>query len=419
MEEFVREKIKDKPLNKKKIATKLGLSALGGFIFALVACLTIAVLWPVVTGEKDDTEKEETVTVGPGNIQIESQNYEQNTQNSEADNKSQDGAQTGFSLEDYQKIQSQLYAIANTVNKSIVAITSVSSDTDWFNNSYETEVQGAGVIINDTGSELLILAERNVIKDANKISVTFINDDYAEATVRKYDANTGIVILSVPKKEIKDNTLKEITIASLGNSNAVTKGSIAIALGCPLGTCYSVLIGNITSNDNSVSALDCNYSVFTTDIVASEQGSGILINVKGEVTGLIKQDYGASMSGNTLTALGISEIKPVIEMLSKDEDIPYIGIYVTTVTDTIAKNYTLPKGIYVKEVAMDSPAMAAGIQCGDIITEMNGTKVGSVSAYHTQVLTMDIEQEYSINLKRKAGNSYNDITLQVKPDVLK
>ena len=223
----------------------------------------------------------------------------------------------------------------------------------------------------------------------------------------------------MPKKEIKDNTLKEITIASLGNSNAVTKGSIAIALGCPLGTCYSVLIGNITSNDNSVSALDCNYSVFTTDIVASEQGSGILINVKGEVTGLIKQDYGASMSGNTLTALGISEIKPVIEMLSKDEDIPYIGIYVTTVTDTIAKNYTLPKGIYVKEVAMDSPAMAAGIQCGDIITEMNGTKVGSVSAYHTQVLTMDIEQEYSINLKRKAGNSYNDITLQVKPDVLK
>ncbi|MEE1027918.1 MAG: hypothetical protein UH211_04465, partial [Agathobacter sp.] len=69
MEEFVREKIKDKPLNKKKIATKLGLSALGGFIFALVACLTIAVLWPVVTGEKDDTEKEETVTVGPGSIQ--------------------------------------------------------------------------------------------------------------------------------------------------------------------------------------------------------------------------------------------------------------------------------------------------------------------------------------------------------------
>ena len=138
MEEFVREKIKDKPLNKKKIATKLGLSALGGFIFALVACLTIAVLWPVVTGEKDDTEKEETVTVGPGSIQIESQNYEQNTQNSEAGNKPQDGAQTGFSLEDYQKIQSQLYAIANTVNKSNVAITSVSSDTDWFNNSYET-----------------------------------------------------------------------------------------------------------------------------------------------------------------------------------------------------------------------------------------------------------------------------------------
>ena len=173
------------------------------------------------------------------------------------------------------------------------------------------------------------------------------------------------------------------------------------------------------SNDDAVSTLDYNYSVFTTDIVASESGSGILINVKGEVTGLIKQDFGSATSGNTLTAIGISEVKPVIEMLINDKSIPYIGIYGTTVTDRIAKKYLLPKGIYVKEVEMDSPAMTAGIQSGDVITEINGVSVSTISSYYAQVLALDVEQEYSLKLQRKAGTGYNDITIQVKPGVLK
>lgn len=419
MEEFVREKIKDKPLNKKKIATRLVMSALNGFVFALVACLTIALFWPKITGanEATQTDVSDATILEPENIQLESQYNVEDDQFQ--GNKTEVFNANGITLDDYQKIQSQLYAIANTVNKSVVAITGVSSDTDWFNNSYEKEYQGTGVVISDNGNELLILSERKIVQDAKSISVTFINDDTVEATVRKMDANTGIVVLSVQKKDLEDGTLNAISVATFGNSNSVTKGSITIALGSPLGTCYSILIGNITSNDNAVSTLDYNYSVFTTDIVASESGSGILINVKGEVTGLIKQDFGSATSGNTLTAIGISEVKPVIEMLINDKSIPYIGIYGTTVTDRIAKKYLLPKGIYVKEVEMDSPAMTAGIQSGDVITEINGVSVSTISSYYAQVLALDVEQEYSLKLQRKAGTGYNDITIQVKPGVLK
>ena len=72
--------------------------------------------------------------------------------------------------------------------------------------------------------------------------------------------------------------------------------------------------------------------------------------------GLVTQGYSSEGDQNTLTAISISELKPVIEMLSNNKDIPYIGLEITTVTNTIAKENDIPKGVYIKEVKMDSPA---------------------------------------------------------------
>ena len=96
--------------------------------------------------------------------------------------------------------------------------------------------------------------------------------------------------------------------------------------------------------------------------MGSKNGSGALINLNGEVIGLVTQGYSSEGDQNTLTAISISELKPVIEMLSNNKDIPYIGLEITTVTNTIAKENDIPKGVYIKEVKMDSPAMAAGLQ---------------------------------------------------------
>ncbi len=96
--------------------------------------------------------------------------------------------------------------------------------------------------------------------------------------------------------------------------------------------------------------------------MGSKNGSGALINLNGEVIGLVTQGYSSEGDQNTLTAISISELKPVIEMLSNNKDIPYIGLEITTVTNTIAKENDIPKGVYIKDVKMDSPAMAAGLQ---------------------------------------------------------
>ena len=369
--DFIREQIKEKPLNKKRYMARVGMSALSGAVFALSASVVFAVVMPYLPGEAKakeaglDTEQlglTETVTEEVTE-NTETENTEtENTESEQVQGKPVEhtGAEMELSLEHYQKIHNQLYSIGNVANRSIVTITSVKSEQDWFSNSFETEGQGSGIIIKESGNYLLILTEKKIISDANRMSVTFQNGAIADAKLRKYDANSGIAIIQVDKQEVDQATLRNIEVAKLGNSKLVTKGSIVLALGSPLGTNYSILIGNITSTENSISKQDDNYSVFTTDIVGSKNGNGVLVNVDGEVIGIIMQGQSTAEGGNTLTAFGISDVKSIIEFLIKGRDIPYLGTSVITVSDKIESAYAIPRGVYIKEVAVDSPAMLAG-----------------------------------------------------------
>ena len=369
---FVREQIKDKPKNYKRMWVRLGESAACGGVFALAVCLVLLFMIPVL-------RQEEGSVPDTGAQDSQQASVEETEQGSEEKEETQTPEERQpMTLDDYQQIQTELYAIGNTANKSIVTITGVVSDTDWFNNSYEREGQGCGTIIGESGGKLWILTEKKTIKDAAKIKVTFVNDAVAEAKLVRYDGNTGLAALTVDLEDLEDSTRNAITVMKTAGSNTIHKGSIVIALGSPLGTNYSILTGNITSSAYSISTIDANYDIFTTDIVGSKNGSGALINLNGEVIGLVTQGYSSEGDQNTLTAISISELKPVIEMLSNNKDIPYIGLEITTVTNTIAKENDIPKGVYIKEVKMDSPAMAAGLQSGDVITEIDGEAVISV-----------------------------------------
>ena len=146
----------------------------------------------------------------------------------------------------------------------------------------------------------------------------------AEAKLVRYDGNTGLAALTVDLEDLEDSTRNAITVMKTAGLNTIHKGSIVIALGSPLGTNYSILTGTITATNNEISTPDNNYSVYTTDIVASENGSGVLINMDGELVGVVMQSYSAA-SANTLTAVEISELMPVIDLLFADKEGPYFG----------------------------------------------------------------------------------------------
>ena len=415
MEQFIREKIKDKPLNKKRLAKKAGTAALCGVAFAVAASIVFAIFLPVINRQSKkasdgkNNNYVQTATQQSG-IDDSSDAYSENgTQSTEPGTSSESSQQTYKpTLADYQAVQSQLYRVG------ALATTGVTDATDIFNNSYETEGQGVGVILKDNGKQLIILTEKDVVDKADKLSVTFVNDMMADAALVKYDSNTGIAIISVDKSLLDDATTAAIAVAELGNSNIVSRGASVIALEAN----YAILTGLITSTTNELSAQDNNYSVLTTDIASNRSQSGILINTDGQVIGLSLQDFNPAEENNTLTAVSISNLSPVIEKLEGGADVPYIGITCTTVTEKIANRYNIPKGVYIKQVTMDSPAFVAGLQSGDVIVAVSDKDVSNVSAYNTQLMQQKPEDTCNLKVKRKGSNGYTEITCQVKIGVM-
>lgn len=274
-----------------------------------------------------------------------------------------------------------------------------------------------GTIIGESGGKLWILTEKKTIKDAAKIKVTFVNDAVAEAKLVRYDGNTGLAALTVDLEDLEDSTQNAITVMKTAGSNTIHKGSIVIALGSPLGTNYSILTGTITATNNEISTPDNNYSVYTTDIVASENGSGVLINTDGELVGVVMQSYSAA-SANTLTAVEISELMPVIDLLFADKEVPYFGVHISTVTQHIAQKYDIPKGVYIKKVEMDSPAMDAGLQSGDVIRSVAGQEVASAEQFREVLLQLTPKETYSVTVMREGTKGYKKITCKLKAGVL-
>lgn len=435
---FIKEKIKDKPLNKKKIVHKgiatIGYAVLFGFVSCLVFCVLRPIMEPWFAPEQDqwigipkdtraDDESEADDTMADTEPQPETK-----TDDKKADDKKKE-KQTVYvtekkemTLDDYQVLQNQLYRIGKQVNKSIVTVTGVKEGKNIFDSPYEAEGQASGLIIGKSSKELLILTEYSVIEDVKSIRVTFVSDDAnvtLDARLKKYDGNTGIAMLGVPLETVSEAVMSQIEIAVLGNSFNLRQGKMVIALGSPLGTNYSILTGNITSVGNRVTTEDFNYTVFTTNIVSNPKGNGVLVNTDGEVIGLFLKSSNIQKEQNTLTAVSISELKDIIELLSNGVNIPYIGIKGDTVTDDISQEHEIPKGVYIKEAVVNSPAMTAGIQNGDVIEAINGKKIFTMEDYQRTLLTLQQGDEVKITVNRQRAKEYKKYNCVVEVSVLK
>ena len=414
---FIKEKIKDKPVSKRQVLSKVAVLLVSAVAFGLIACLVFTLVQPYMQ-EWLYPEEKPVVTIPKDELEPETEREPE--KDSETENAAPVYITETQELEttDYQKLQNKIYAIGEEQNKSIVTVTGVKSDMDWFNTPYESSGQASGVVIANSGQELLILTEKKVITDAQAIRVTFVDGAIVNAVLTQYDGNTGVAVLSVALSDIPDATLGAIKTAVLGNSYAVQPGTVVIALGSPLGANFSILTGDITATGNSVSTLDATYHVLNTDIVGNSSGSGVLINLNGEIVGLIMQGYSSGSDTNTLTAVSISELKEVIEKLSNNQSIPYLGAKLSTVTDEISTSYDLPKGVYVKSVEMDSPAMNAGLQSGDVIVELNGAEITNVSDYTEKLLSLSPNTNVSIAVKRQGTDGYTKITCTAVVGVL-
>ena len=414
--QFIKETRKEKPINRKRLFRHMVETVILAIIFGAVGCLTFVLLQPRLEQYFSPEEQQQVSFVEPEEEPVE-EPQDDGEEKTEPETVIIE-KQTPIDLGQYQTLQNKLYAVGREADKFIVSVTNVKNDTDIFNTSYETKGIGSGVIIADTGDNFLILTEKKTIAGASSIRVTFADGATVKAELQQYDGNTGIAVLRVKAEDVTKDTRRQIAVATLGSSVGVSQGQLVLAVGSPIGTIHSILTGNITSNRNTISTMDCNYTIFTTDMVGSADASGALINTNGEIIGFVLQDYNMQKEQTTLAAVSISELKSVIELLSNDKPVPYLGLRISTVTDEIAENYHMPKGVYVRDVALDSPAMEAGFQSGDVITEINGEEVMAAEDYEKLLRSLAVDDMVHITYERQGAEEYISLEIDAKVGVL-
>ena len=412
---FMNEKIKDKPFYKKKWVKILAATVALAVIFGLIS----SAVFLKVSDWIENKKEQEAMT----DIEIPQDTVEESTVPEVIDPETEPSVSETIvvdpqiTVEDYMVLYANFRGLAKDVQKSLVTVTALNNDVDWFNEEYQNRGQCSGMIIGDNGVELLVLTKYSNIESCDGINVTFVDDTIVNAVLKKYDVTTNLAVISINLSDISENTKAKIVKATLGNSIRLEAGTPVLAIGRADGSEDSMKVGTLTSTHNKQSVVDAEYTILVTDMMKNAGADGILINLNGEVIGIMQEQHLSSKMENVLTAYGISDIKNLLEHLSNNQDIAYLGIKGISVTNEALKS-GVPSGVYVTEVQIDSPAMKGGIQSGDVIQAINGQKVLSMSELSDVLSRLSNRQNITLEVRRLTRDGYKKTNYQASLSVL-
>lgn len=297
-------------------------------------------------------------------------------------------------------------AIANSCLPSVVSITNkgVTEVRTMFGTyQQDTESSGSGIIIGANDTELLIVTNYHVVSGSNELSVVFSYDEDSDdpslvsAKLKGYESDKDLAVISVSMADITEEMKSQIKVATIGDSSTLQLGQDVVAIGNALGYGQSVTTGIISALNREVTVSGDDGTPITNKLIQTDaainpgNSGGALLNMKGELIGINSVKVSSSSVEGMGYAIPISDVQSIIEelMLKETRDVVsedaqgYLGIGGTDVTNEISQTYDMPIGIFINTIYDDSPAAAAGLSKGNIITKFDGQTVKSMSELKT------------------------------------
>ena len=337
--------------------------------------------------------------------------------------------------------------VAEEAMPSVVAITTksvqeVQNYYSMFGSQYapsqeqEVEGSGSGIIIGKTKSELLIATNYHVVDGADTLSVAFADGSAYEATVKGFDENEDLAVVSVDTKDVSDDTMDAISVAKIGSSDDLKIGEQIVAIGNALGYGQSVTTGIVSaknrkidssgqvesddSSDNS-SSLNKGVNLIQTDAAINPGNSGgALLNMDGEVVGINSSKLASTEVEGMGYAIAISDVADSLENMmnakarDKVDNHGILGITGSTVSDEAVQIYGIPQGVFVSKVTEDGPADDAGITKNMVITEFDGKTITSIDQLVELLQYYEPKEKIDVTVAVQDGNEYKEKTFTVK-----
>lgn len=345
--------------------------------------------------------------------------------------------------------------VAQAAMPSVVAITSVSIQEipSFFGygfgygiREYPSTGSGSGIIVGENDTELLIATNNHVVDGADTLSVCFIGNDVVNAeeetqslitadgdinvedavsaSIKGTDPDNDLAVVAVQKADIPEDTLKEIKIAQIGNSDTLVVGEQVVAIGNALGYGQSVTSGWVSALNRNISTEDgTNSDLIQTDAAINPGNSGgALLNMRGELIGINSAKYADNAVEGMGYAIPISKAQPILEELMNRKtrekvegtEAAYLGVSALNVTTEAIQMYNMPSGAFITEVMSGTAAESAGIQSGDIIVKLDGQKVSGRDDLLEKLQYYVAGEEIEVIIARQEEGEYVETSLAVK-----
>ena len=328
--------------------------------------------------------------------------------------------------------------VTEVVKKVMPSVVSVNNKyietTSFFGQQYnsEGEASGSGIIVGQNDSELLIATNNHVVESAEELTVQFTDGSQSQAQIKGTDANKDLAVIAVQLSDISSDTMSSISIATLGDSNALTVGEPVIAIGNALGYGQSVTTGVVSALNRAIASdgsqnvqtgTDTEVNTFIQTDAAINPGNsgGALLNIHGEVIGINSNKIGGSTVEGMGYAIPISDAKPIIENLMtkqtrlkvNEDSKGYLGITGIDVVAEYSEIYGMPQGVYVSSVTEGTGAAQAGLVKGDIITGLNGEEIKSMEELKNELSYYTAGTTVELTIMQGSPTGYQAKTVQV------
>lgn len=362
-----------------------------------------------------------------------------------SDSKSDTGKDTGSTA----KGNLDVSEIASEALPSIVSITtkSVQEVQNYFGmygmygyapqqQEQEVEGSGSGIIVGKNDDELLIATNYHVVEGADTLSVAFTDGNAVEASVKGFDEERDLAVVSVSLDDVKDDTMDAISIAKIGSSDDLKVGEQVIAIGNALGYGQSVTTGivsaknrrmdsdNNTVTDGSDDSSDGVNLIQTDAAINPGNSGGALLNMEGEVVGINSAKLASTEVEGMGYAIAISDVTDILQNLMNetsrdkldDSEHGVLGIEGSSVSSEAVQMYGIPAGVFVKKVTEGGAADKAGLKANSVITEFNGKAVSSIDQLTEYLSYYEPDEEVELTVQVPHGTSYKEETVKVTLD---
>ncbi len=310
--------------------------------------------------------------------------------------------------------------LAEGVLPSMVAINATENGYNLFGQAVSAPSHGSGVIIDEDSENYYIVTNQHVINNAEEITAVLPGGQETAVQVRGSDTVADLAVLVLPKDSLTEKTQASVSVAALADSTQVSPGEMVVALGNSLGYGTSVTVGYISAtNRNVTTSSGITMTLFQTDAAINPGNSGgALINLRGELIGI----NSAKLSSVTVEGMGfaipVSSALPIIRELQNMEDIAeeeqgYLGVRISTVSNTMAAEFDMPVGVYINEVINGGAAQRARLQSGDIIVGVNGITIATNQQLSARITCYRYGTTVTLTVMRRIQGEYQELSFPV------